>query len=68
MQNQKCKFIAFDTIGVCICEPKIADYLKLKKDDRLFVSSEIWARIRPEMFLKVWPEPGPKSPTKLATL
>jgi len=47
----------FVKIGVCIREHKIASYLKLKKVDRLFVSSAFCARIRPETFLKVRPEP-----------
>jgi len=29
---------------------------ELQKDDSLFVSSEFWARIRPENFLKLRPE------------
>jgi len=43
----------------CISEHKIAGYLKLKKDDSLLVSSELWAQIWPEAFLKVQPEPKP---------
>jgi len=40
-------------IGVRIIKPKIVSCLKLKKDDHALVSSEFWARIRPETFLKV---------------
>jgi len=52
-------FIVCDrSFMICSREYKIASYPKLKKDDRLS-SSEFWARIRPETFLKVWPEPEP---------
>jgi len=43
---------------VCIRESKIASYLKLKKDDRLLVSSAFWTRIRLERYLKVRPKSG----------
>jgi len=39
-------------------ERNVANYLKLKKDDRLSLSSGFWARIRLETFMKVRPEPG----------
>jgi len=49
----------FETISSRICKNKIPSYMKLKKDDHLFVSYAFWTRIRPGTFLKVWPEPGP---------
>jgi len=42
-------------------QTQIASYLKMKNDDvsERVMSSAFWARIRPETFLKVRPEPGP---------
>jgi len=51
------KFNTFDTISVALGNTKLLTTLKLKKYDRLLV--RIWARIRPDTFLKIRHKPGP---------
>jgi len=41
--------------------------LKLKKDDRLIAKSTFWARIQPETFFRVQPEPGSQSSARFTT-